>query len=199
MERVTSCRLIAPRGVLPVLLYMALAFTVPLLYFYVHYDFTSDIVRGVTIGISGAAAIAVVFANNCCCWYNMMLAFHTALEVRVVERAITFAYDASTPDFQMAWALTGAIIVIVHLVPFYVTDNVLLLGTLAVAGTMVNTALLVYLEPTLLLLLVGASSIAVLAVTLLIAGVCRVDTSLLSVLRDALNARSLVTCDTVAL
>ena len=183
-----------PRGLIPTLIYSICAFLVPLLYLYMDYDFTTDTAKGVTIGSSALAALVMVLANDCCCWYNMMLAFHTALEVKVIDTALTFAYADDTSDSDMALAITGAVIVIVHLVPFYVSDRLPLLGVLAFAGVIVNTTILVYRD-TDMLLLVGASALALLAITMIISGVCEIKTSLLSLIRDSVVAKKCITCE----
>jgi hypothetical protein len=183
-----------PRGLVPTLTYSLFAFLAPLLFLYMDYDFTTDTAKGITIGLSAIAAVVVVLANDCCCWYNMMLAFHTALEVKVIDKTLTFAYASGTSDGDMALAIVGAIIVIVHLVPFYVSDRLMLLGVLAFAGVIVNATLLVFLDSS-MLLLVGASSLALLAVTMIISGVCEIKTSLLSLIRESVIAKKCITCE----
>lgn len=181
-----SCKFGVPRGILPVLVYSGFAMVLPLLLTYMTYDFTDDVVRGVSIGLAGLAATVIVFVNDCCCWYNIMLFFHTALEVRVVDVALTYAYAAGTPSADMAWSIAGAVVVIVHLIPFFLTDRLLFLSVLAYAGVVVNAAINVYLDPG-RLLLVGASSLSLLALTMIIGGVCEIRTSLLSLLREAIT------------
>ena len=183
-----------PRGLVPTLAYSVLAFLVPFLFLYMDYDFTTDTAKGVTIGLSVIAAFVMVLANDCCCWYNMMLAFHTALEIKVIDKTLTFAYADNTSDGDMALAITGAVIVIVHLIPFYVSDRLTLLSVLAFAGVIVNTVILVYLDSA-SLLLVGASALALLAVTMIISGVCEIKTSLLSLIRDSIVSKKCITCE----
>lgn len=183
-----------PRGLVPTLTYSLFAFFVPFLYLYMDYTFDTDVSKGVTIGLSAAAALVVVLANDCCCWYNMMLAFHTALEVKVIDTTLTFAYKTGTSDSDMSLAIAGAVVVIVHLIPFFLSDRLLLLSVLAFAGVVVNTALLVFLD-TSMLLLVGASSVALLTLTMIISGVCEIKTSLLSLIRASVVAKKCITCD----
>ncbi len=183
-----------PRGLIPTLTYSLLAFLAPFLFLYMDYDFTTDTAKGVTIGLSAIAAIVMVLANDCCCWYNMMLAFHTAVEVKVIDTAFTFAYANDTSDGDMALAIVGAVVVIVHLIPFYVSDRLALLGVLAVTGVIVNATILVFLDSS-MLLLVGASSLALLAITMIISGVCEIKTSLLSLIRESVNAKKCITCE----
>ena len=183
-----------PRGLIPTLTYTLFAFLAPFLFLYMDYDFTTDTAKGATIGLSAIAAIVMVLANDCCCWYNMMLAFHTALEVKVLDTSFTFAYASGTSDGSMALAIVGAIIVIVHLIPFYVTDHLMLLGVLAFAGVIVNATILVFLDSS-MLLLVGASSLALLSTTMIISGVCEIKTSLLSLIRESVIAKKCITCE----
>jgi len=183
-----------PRGLVPTLTYSLFAFLTPFLFLYMNYDFTTDAAKGVTIGLSAIAALIVVLANDCCCWYNMMLAFHTALEIKVIDKTLTFAYASGTSDGDMALAIVGAIIVIVHLIPFYVSDHLMLLGALAFAGVIVNATTLVFIDSS-MLLLVGASSLALLAITMIISGVCEIKTSLLSLIRESVIAKKCITCE----
>lgn len=196
-KRFLSCQLGVPRGLLPVLSYSALAMVLPLVLIYqpgaanaaTGYNLSDDVDRGIVIGLAGLAATVVVLVNDCCCWFNMVLFFHTALEVRVVDNALTFAYAAGQPSFNMAWAIAGAVIVIVHLIPFFLTDRLLFLTLLAYVGVFVNAALNVYITPAqpMFLLLVGASSLMLLAMTMIVAGVCEIRTSILSLLRCAIT------------
>ena len=183
-----------PRGLIPTVLYSAVTLVVPLLFLYMSYDFTTTTMRVATISTAAVGGLVVVLANDCCCWYNMMLAFHTALEVKVVETALVFAYAADTSDTDMALALTGAIVVVVHLLPFYLSDALMLLSLLAYVGVVVNASILVYLDPE-YLLVVGASSLALLAVTMIVAGICEIKTSLLSLVRDSIVAKRCITCE----
>ena len=190
-----SLTLCVPRGLVPTLAYSVFAFIFPFLFLYIDIDFSSSVTKGVTIGISAIAALIAVVANDCCCWYNMMLAFHTALEVKVIDKALAFAYADGTTDTEMALAITGAVVVIVHLVPFFVSDRLMFLSLLAFAGVVVNTSILVFLDSSMILLLVAASALALLSVTMIISGVCEVKTSLVSLLRDAVVAKRFITFD----
>lgn len=183
-----------PRGLVPTLSYSLFAFLVPFLFLYMDYDLTTDSAKGVTIGLSAIAATIMVFANDCCCWYNMLLAFHTALEIKVIDTTLTFAYASGTSDGDMALAIVAAIVVIAHLIPFYVSDRLMLLGVLAYVGVIVNTAILVFLAQP-MLLLVSASSLALLGITMIISGVCEIKTSLLSLIRDSVIEKKCITCE----
>lgn len=187
------CNLYVARGLLPVLIYSAVAFSIPTLIEYVDYDFSDRNTRIGTVAVAAAAATVMLAANCCACWYNMALFFHIALEARVIETLFDFAYASDTSDVDMAWSVAAIAIVILHLVPFLLLDRVVLLTALAYAGVVVNSAVLVFLDPG-RLLLVGASSIALLATTMIVAGVCEVHTSLFAILRKAVRTRMLIRC-----
>ena len=121
-----------------------------------------------------------------------MLAFHIGVEVRVVEKTLAYAYEDSTSDEYMAWALVAAVVIIAHLVPFLLTDRLTLLVLLGYIGLIVNIVTVVYLFPKMLLVVTG-SSIALLSTTMLICGVCEVKTSMLSLLMKAMRKGTLLT------
>ena len=188
-----ACGFAVPRGLLPVLIYAGLAFALPFLALYVDIDYANAGNRAGAIAVSAGVALIVAYANCCCCWYNMMLFFHTALEVKVVELALVFAYAADTSATDAGLAITAAVVVIAHVVPFFLIDRVIPLAILAGAGIVVNTAVLVHLD-TELLLLVSASSVALLVMTLIIVGVCETRTSILSLLLEAIRSGDCIKC-----
>jgi hypothetical protein len=188
-----QCGLAVPRGLLPVLLYSGFAFALPFLSLYGDIDYASDGNKAGAIAVAAVAALAVGYANCCRCWFNMMLFFHLALEVRVVDLALSFAYADGTSATDASLAVVAAVVVIAHLVPFLLVDRVLPLSVLAGAGVVVNAAAVVYLDAS-LLLLVGASSVALLALTLVVGGVCEVRTSLLTLLLDAVRSGDCIKC-----
>jgi len=187
-----------PRGLIPTLFYVSCAFLAPFLFFYLDYDLSSHAAKGITIGISAGAALLVVLANDCCCWYNMLLAFHTGLEVKVIDTALKFATESDVSDHGMGLAISGAGVIILHLIPFYTMDNIMLLAFLAFAGVIVNTAVLVYLDDSLLLVVVG-SALFLLMATMLISGICEIKTSLLSLVRTSIVEKKCITCQTFEL
>jgi hypothetical protein len=188
-----TCANCVPRGFLPVLLLSAAFFVVPTLMIYETYDFTDDAVRATFIGGSAVVGLLAILANDCCCWYNMILFFHTAIEVKVIDVALTFAYADGTSDAHMALSIAAAVTIILHLIPFYLTDYLMPLLVLAYAGVVVNVATLVYLDSS-RLLLTGASAMALLVVTMIIGGICEIRTSMLSLLRKAITECKWVTC-----
>lgn len=188
-----TCMLGVPRGLIPTLFYSALFFMIPYLFLYETYDWKETDVRIGVLATSAIAATSAVYANDCCCWYNMALLFHTAVEVKVIDVSLTFAYEDGTSDRDMALAVVGSVVVIVHLIPFFLTDRIMLLAILAYAGVIVNAALSLYVDPS-LLLLTFLSSMALLVLTMVVGGICEVRTSLLSLLLEAVNRCKLITC-----
>ena len=187
---ISQCGL--PRGMLPTCLYSGLSILIPLLFFYADVDYTQDATRGVVIGLSAVSGLVAILANDCCCWYNMMLFFHVGIEVKVVDVAIDYAYADGTSDEGMGLAIAGAAVVILHLVPFFVSNNVMLLIALAYAGIVVNTAILVFLDSTLLLVVV-ASALGLLSIVMVVDGICEVKTSMLSIAMRAMRSKTIVT------
>jgi hypothetical protein len=192
-----TCRTI--KGFLPTLAYSALAIMAPLLLFIVGgYDFTDDVTRGMTIGLSALAAGIIIYADNCIVWYNIALFFHTGLEVYIIKEGLDYASHDDTSDAGMALSLAGSIVIIVHLIPFFLVDSKGLLTLLAAAGVVVNTAMFVFVKPgeETKLLLTSASAVALLAITLLVIGINQATPSMLTLLRGALAEGTWLTCTT---
>jgi len=183
-----------PRGFLPTLTYSLFALAMPILFFYASPDFENTAVIITTIALSAVGGGVIIMANDCCCWYNMMLFFHLGIETYVVEKTFAFANASDTSDTDSALALAAAIVIIVHLVPFLLLDRIRMLTLLAYAGVVVNVTTVVYLMPN-ELLLVSASAVALLSTTMIIAGVCEIRTSMLSLLMDATTKKVCLTCD----
>ena len=186
-----------PRGLVPTLTYSLVALAIPILCLFTTPDYTKDEIVGVTIGASALAGLVVILANDCCCWYNMMLFFHIGVEAKVVDIALSFADSergSGEVNSDSALAMAAAIVIIVHLIPFLLTDRLMPLILLAYTGVVVNTATVVYLSPD-HLLLVAASSLALLSTTMIIGGICEIRTSIASLLVDSVNKKKCLTCD----
>lgn len=186
------CAFFVPKGFVPTLGAAAIAALLPLLLIYVDFDFDDMLTRGLTIGFTALGALAVYLANDCATWYNMVLFFHIGAEVQVIDKSLAFADTASNTD--MILAIVGASVVIAHLVPFLVVDHTPLLTLLAGAGVVVNTALLVYIDPSLLLLMIGSSNMLLILVLLAGSTGCG-PLSLGSQLRAAMSTRMCLTCE----
>lgn len=190
-----SCRLPVPRGLIPTTVYSLFALAIPLLWYFMDTpDYTDDVVVSVTIGLSGLAGLIVIVANDCCCWYNMMLFFHIGIEAKVVDTALSFASKDTTSDRDEALAIAAAAVIIAHLVPFLFTDRIMLLSLLAYVGVVVNVATVVYTDST-LLLIVLSSSLALLSTTMIIGGICEIRTSMLSLVLDSVRSKKCLTCN----
>lgn len=194
-EQSTMSCVRVPAGFLPLVLYSALALVAPVLYDYADYDWTDNGTRVGLIIASVVYALSVVFANNCLTWFNMVLFFHIGAEVRTLDTLMTFARASTTTTGDEVLAWITFVVVIVHLLPFLLNDNTKLLTLFAFAGVIVNSACLVYLDST-RLLLVGFSSMSLLGTTLCISGVCDVSTSLMTAARSAIQDNTWVTCST---
>lgn len=182
------------KGFIPLLFFSCLAATVPGYSLYVDLNLDSEVTRGLIVGGSALVATAVVVANHCATWYNMSLFFHTAIEVRVLDVVITYALAETTEMTGQALAWTGASIVIVHLLPFFVLDMPRLLTLLAWAGVVVNTSLAIYIDTSLLVLVLW-SSLAFLFIVLFTFGSECKTPSLASQLRQAISGGKLITCE----
>ena len=181
-KRMTSWIPFAPQGLFAILLYSSLAITVPVLHDYLTIDYTTDLSRGVVIGIAAATALLVPLASDACTLYNILLFFHIGNEVIIVDKSLAFAMNTANATADIALAYTGAIVVILHLIPFLILDIPLVLIILAMAGVVVNVAIAVYLVPS-QLLLIGFSATALLTATILVEGISQFKPSLLSNLR----------------
>lgn len=182
------------RGFIPTLILSALATAIPLCFFYLdmdEVDYQKATAQRIIVAGAAVGGFLIIVANDCSAWYNMMLGFHIGIEVRVVEKTLAYAYEDSTSDEYMSWALAAAVVIISHLVPFLLTDRLMLLTFIAYAGLIVNVITVVFLFPELLLVVTG-SSIALLATTMLICGVCEVNTSILSLLMKAIRTKTLL-------
>ena len=190
-----ACRLPVPRGLIPTAVYSLFALAIPLLWFFMESpDYTDNGVRGTIIGGSALAGLIVILANDCCCWYNMMLFFHIGIEAKVVDAALKYSELDTTDSTGQALAITTAIVIIVHLVPFLLTDRIMLLSFLAYVGVVVNVATVVYVD-TSLILIVLSSTLALLSTTMIIGGICEIRTSMLSLIMDSINKKMCLTCE----
>lgn len=177
--------MMSPKGLFVTML-LAGAFTAAApIYFYADPDYTSVGVRGGLIATTSVLALIVPFAGQPA-WFNAVLGFYIGLEARVVDLSMQFAKDASTSDTGSALAWTGSILVIVHLIPFLLVDYVPLLIFFAVIGIPINTALLVYIDPACLLVVVFAGFMLLIE-TCCICGVCDVKCSMMHMLKSAMT------------
>ena len=188
-----SMGVMVPKGFLAVIFYMGVFATVPTLYHYVDYDYTSDTTRGVVMAVSALVPLTVVTANSYMVWFNMVFAFHTAMEVYALDSIYKYASadDRSAESMALAWV--AFVVIIVHLVPFLLIDRASLLILLSYAGVVVNASALVIIDPS-QLLSVGFSSVTLLGATICIAARCNVPTSLLTTLRTSMQDRMCVQC-----
>ena len=186
-----------PKGFLPLLFYSAASVLFPLLLLFMTYDFTDNVVRGLFIGVAALFAFVPVISNDCCVLYNTVLFFHTGIEVKVIQTAFDYAMAADTPDYGMVLGYVGAITVIVHLVPFFLTDHPMLVSLLAVVGVPVNAAIALFLDKSLgesMFLLVLLSSYAFLVTARIVLRLNEETPSMLTQLRKAMDEGSWIKC-----
>ena len=186
-----------PQGFLMTLLYFAGALAVPLLFFYADVDYADARTPPLVIALSAIYALIVVFSGSVSSLYNIQLGFYTGIEVKVVDLALTFA-QATGDQAHMVLAIVGASVVVIHLLPFFLIDHAGLLTTLATAGVVVNTAIVSYLDPAMILFVFGA------AATFLITTLCVVSfgchsPSLLRALRTAIAENKCLACEPMSL
>ena len=186
-------RMPVPRGFLPLLLYSSLAFALPMLYHYMDYDYEDDMTRAVVIGTSVVSSTVVLLAMDCAVWFNIVLFFHAALEVRVIHRLVDVAQADGSSDMDVALSWTAAGVIGVHLLPFLVVDGPRLLALVGYAGVIVNSAALLYVD-TDLLPLVAYSASVLLGSTLCISYTECIRTSMLSGLRHAMSTGTYIEC-----
>lgn len=181
------------KGFLPLFLLSAAAGALPLVVEYVHeIDYTSNVTRGLFTGAAALVALSTLVVD-CCTLYNMVLMFYTALEVLVVDKTLTYAMDAGTPDYAMGLAYAGAVVVIVHLVPFFTTDSSFVLTLFAVAGVPVNAALALFVIGDMFVMLLVAS-FAFLAMVRVVVVTDKYKPSMLTKLRESLESGDFLSC-----
>lgn len=188
-----------PQGMLMILLLFAGAIGVPLTYFYGSVDYTLDWTPPLITGLSALAALLVlVFGSNMPIAYNVVLGLYTGVEVRVIDLAFAYAAADGTTDEASALAIAAAVTIIVHLVPFYLSDSGLLVTTLAAVGIVVNAATCAYIDSS-IALQTFTSGTAFLLTTLIILGVHCVPCSMLTMFKDAIVYKRFLVMEPLAL
>jgi hypothetical protein len=170
------------KGLVPTFLMMSVFLTLPLLYYYgTSRDYTDTGTRaGVIVGAFLSATL-VVMANDCVAWFNLALALHLAIEVRVIDKLLTYANvrnGRGEAEDTLAYLTAGALIF--HLVPFFFTDHARTLIFMAYIGVIVNVAVTVITSSDDLMLIVSISSTMLLGVVMLVGCVECLCTSLYS-------------------
>ena len=176
---IPSCSMKVPKGFLPLALYSSLFVLVPLLYYFVSFDYSSTAVRTSVIVTSAVLPFVALLANDPVVWFNLILFLHIGIEVGVLDTLMDFARASTSSDRDSALAYTAVGVIIAHLAPFVLVDNVMFLMVLAYAGVVVNASALVFVDNT-QLLLVGTSSVTLLLTTMFTCCVCEVRCSMLN-------------------
>ena len=194
-----------PQGLLMTLIFFVGGLSLPLMFFYGDADYSDDMMPPYLIGMSTVYALALlVLGGNMTVIYNTVLGVYTGIEIKVVDAAFRYASGTelssgeSVSDMDMAWAILGGIIVIVHLLPFYMSNSGILITTLAAVGLVVNTAICAYLDTSLLLQTFTSGS-AFLLTSLCIIGIHCTPVSLFSQITDAIKYGGFLRCQPLAL
>jgi hypothetical protein len=197
-----SCSKPVPRGFLPLLLYSSFFFLVPFFYEEMDYDYTDDTTRIGVIAISAIGALILIVGCDVAVYFNSVLFAHTALELAVVKVLLDFidsdnlivkenssGEKLSNSDGDKILAWIAMVIIIGHLIPFYVLDNPRVLGVVAAAGIVLNTTVITYLDHN-KLDIVAFSTVVLMGLTLLLQFTTCKEFTLLSSLRHALMKRT---------
>lgn len=197
-----SCSKPVPRGFLPLLLYSSFFFLVPFFYEEMDYDYTDDVTRIGVISISAIGALILIVGCDVAVYFNSVLFAHTALELAVIKVLLDFIDDEnlvvkesasgeklSNADGDKVLAWVAMIIIIGHLIPFFVLDNPRVLGAIAAAGVVLNTTVVTYLDHH-NLDIVAFSTVVLMGFTLLLQFTTCKEFTLLSSLRHALMKRT---------
>jgi len=155
-----------PTGIVPTFACAAFAAFIPIMMLFGNVDYTEDAQKaaiiGTSVAFSGVTAMAAMSPETL---HNIALFLHLGFEIKVVDTGIKYADRMAGDDTAVVLAWSAVIVIIVHLLPFFLVNHGKLLGALAVAGVGVNTALLTYVD-TSLVLVVFVSSILLLLSTL---------------------------------
>jgi hypothetical protein len=182
-----------PKGFLVTSLYSFFVLVFPILNEYVTYDYDTTLVRTGVIVASVLGASFVALANDCVAWFNMVLWFHIGVEVTVLDKVYHYASKDGIRDSEAALAWVGFAVIIFHLIPFLILDYEKVLCILAYAGVIVNSSVLVFVDPSKLLVAASTSTSLLLSV-MLIACIDCVKTSYLSQLKIALSKGNWIRC-----
>lgn len=194
ITKVVSSAMPMFKGFLPLLLLSAAVGALPLVVLYVDdIDYMSNVTRGLFTGAAALVSLSTLVVD-CCTLYNMVLMLYTALDVFVVDATLQYAMDASTPDYAMGLAYAGAVVVIVHLVPFFTTDSSFVLTLFAVAGVPVNAAIAMFVIGKTQFLLLLLASFAFLAMVRVVVATDKYKPSMLTKLRESLESGDCLSC-----
>lgn len=183
-----------PQGFLMTLLFLAASIGVPLVNFYGGVDYTNEMVPPFLTALSTLSAVLLfALASTLPTFYNIVLGLYTGIEIRVIDAAFTYANATYTTQAGMVWSLIGGCVVILHLIPFYVTEKGMIVTSLAAVGIGVNTAITTYIEPA-LAFQAYSTGVAFLLTSLSVIGISCETCSLLSLLREAMKNGSFLTC-----
>ena len=187
--------MMVPKGFLPSLVYAGAFAVAPLIYEYVDINYTDSGNRSVAIILAALYALLVLAANDCSAWFNMVTFFHIGVEIRVLDKLMSYAQRDGLSDMNQVWAWIGFAVILAHLIPFLLIDQTKTLAILATTGVIVNAAVNVHINEE-DLLYVGFSSVVLLGTTLCVRGICNVKCSILTSLNRAIYEGTWIVCST---
>lgn len=191
---------LAPHGLMMTLLLLGGAVTLPIVYYYVDVDYSSDAARATTIGLSGLATALVFLKGDCfTTMYNVQLGFYTGVEVKVIDTAIAYAMQSSTPTEQVWLSAVAASVIAIHLIPFYTLNNPFLVTSLAAIGVVLNTAVVVFLDSTLLVVAFGSGISFLMTAMCIIVHQCACPALMTSMCGAVRSKSECVSCHSVSL
>ena len=181
------------RGFIPLLLYSSIFLIIPLVSKFANLDYTDTSVRVSVISFSVATTSIILLSKDVLVLLNSVLLFHTAIEAFVIERTINYV-EHSDDDTTTILSWIAITCVFLHILPFYLTQNVLFLTTCASFGTVLNTALIIFVDPD-ELLFVAYSSACLLGSTIIMMSFPCHNFALISQLVDTCKDGSWVVCE----
>jgi hypothetical protein len=168
-----------PSGILYTCLISSIILVAPLMFLY-NSGLTSDYSEGPTRALTAVTSFlgATVIL--------LTIDAKTIFEIYIIDKAFQFARASTTSTTSEVLSYIGGVVVILHLVPFVLTNRIRILTLLAYVGIIVNTLLILLAMPELgpyLLFVVGITSSVLLGVTLLIT--TQTDTAIVPLLFEA--------------
>ena len=178
-----------PSGVLYTCLISSIILVAPLMFLYnsgLTSDYSEGPTRALTAVTSFLGATVILLTIDAKTIFNLVLFLHIGFEIYIIDKAFQFARASTTSTTSEVLSYIGGVVVILHLVPFVLTNRSRILTLLAYVGIIVNTLLILLAMPELgpyLLFVVGITSSVLLGVTLLIT--TQTDTAIVPLLFEA--------------
>lgn len=125
------CRILVPKGLLPMLFYSLYAAAIPPLLTLSDNTTDKSIYAGFLIGFY----VLFQFASNCAqCWFNMVLFYHTSTTIVMLQHVLSYEFPLLPTLSQQILS----VIISTHLIPFFIVWNPWLLTGLAGIGAVLS-------------------------------------------------------------